>query len=115
MEKKLAVASSDGNRIDEHFGRARRFRVYRFEGGNWLYEEDREGLPPCAGGAHSDDLLDQAVDRVADCRWVVVSQIGPGAIDALIARRVLPLVLKGTVDEALTLVGKRYLGTANTT
>ncbi len=110
MERKVAVASSDGKRIDEHFGRARRFRVYRFGEGEWLHLEDRESLPPCEGGAHDDDLLDRVVDLVADCRWVVVSQIGSTAIDALIARRVLPLVIQGTVDEALSIVGRRHLG-----
>jgi len=114
MKRMIAVASNDGNHIDAHFGRARRFSVYRFEGGEWLHREDRESLPPCGGGAHADDLLDRVVDLVADCRWVVVSQIGPGAIDALIARGVLPLVVKGSVDEALAIVGKQYLGTVNT-
>lgn len=113
MEKIVAVASSDGHRIDEHFGRARRFSVYRFGEGAWSHLEDRESLPPCSGGAHADDLLDRVADLVADCRWVVVSQIGPTAIDALIARRVLPLVIDGTVDEALEIIGRRYLGTAN--
>jgi len=113
MENKVAVASSNGKRIDEHFGRARRFGIYQFEEGEWFHLEDRESLPPCSGGAHSDDLLDRAVDVVADCRWVVVSQIGPTAIDALIARRVLPLVIEGTVDEALSIVGRRYLGTVD--
>ena len=70
--------------------------------------------PPCRGGAHADDLLERAVELVADCRWVVVSQIGPGAIDALIDRGVLPLVIKGSVDEALAVVGRQYLGTAST-
>lgn len=112
MEKMAAVASSDGTRIDAHFGRARRFRVYRFEEGRWLYREDRESLPPCGGGAHVDDLLDRTVDLLADCRWVVVSQIGPGAFDALIGRGVLPLVLRGTVDEVLAIVARQYLGTA---
>ncbi len=114
MKKMIAVASSDGKCIDEHFGRAWRFSIYQFRAGEWSHLEDRESLPPCSGGAHADDLLDRVVDVVADCRWVVVSQIGPTAIDALIARRVLPLVIEGTIDEALSIVGRRYLGTGDT-
>lgn len=114
MENTIAVASSDGTRIDAHFGRTRRFRVYRFEGGKWLFQEDRESRPPCGSGEHVGDLLEQAVELVADCRWVVASQIGPGAIDALIDRGVFPLFVRGMVDEALTIVGRQYLGLGDT-
>ena len=108
MGIRIAVASSDGKRVDEHFGRCRRFMVFDFEGGEWRHRETRDSLPVCAGGEHRDDLLAGAVELVADCRLVAVRQIGPTAIDLLLARRVLPFTFSGPVTEALAVVADRY-------
>ncbi|MBJ6727994.1 NifB/NifX family molybdenum-iron cluster-binding protein [Geomesophilobacter sediminis] len=104
MELKVALASSDGIRVDEHFGRASRFVVYHFGEDGWQFLEERKTEAACAGQEHSDDLLDRAVALLSDCRAVVVTQIGPTAFDLLIARRVLPLMLNGTIVEALDVV-----------
>ncbi len=101
MDIRVAVASSDGKTINEHFGRARRFMIYRLQDGSWHHLEDRENLPPCAGQEHSDDLLDRTAELIADCKHVVVNQIGPGAIDTLLDRRILPFMLEGTIEKGL--------------
>jgi len=100
MDVKIAVASSDGINVDQHFGRATGFRVYRFHDGGYEYLETRENESPCSGQAHDDNALERAAARLSDCRGVVVAQIGAGAIDALILKRVMAFTLPGTIDEA---------------
>ena len=39
MEVQVAMASSDGVYVNEHFGRARTFMIYRFTAGEWEHIE----------------------------------------------------------------------------
>ena len=108
MNIKVAIASNDGVSVNEHFGRARTFMIYRFAAGEWEHLENRENQPSCAGHEHNDDLLEQTAELIADCWGVVIVQIGPTAFDLLISRRVLPFVLDGSVEGALkTLRGSK--------
>ncbi len=100
MVVKIAVASSDGINVDQHFGRARGFRIYLLHDSGYEYLETRNTDAPCSGQSHDDNALEQAAARISDCRGVVVTQIGAGAIDALIGHRVMAFTLPGTVEEA---------------
>ncbi len=100
MDVKIAVASSDGLTVNEHFGRARSFHIYRLHDEGYDLLEVRENAPPCAGQAHDDDALARSAQLLADCRGVIASQVGPGAIDALITHRIMAFTLPGSVDEA---------------
>jgi len=108
MGVKVAVASSDGKRVNAHFGRARSFRIYELIHDAWKLQENRESLPACFGQEHSDDALERTADLIADCRVVVVEQVGSGAVDVLLGRRIMPFMLAGSVEEALlTLLDSR--------
>ena len=100
MDVKIAVASSDGINVDQHFGKASGFRIYRLQDGGYEFLETRRNDVPCSGQSHNDSALEQAAARLSDCRGVVVSQIGSGAIDALICHRIMAFTLPGTVEEA---------------
>ncbi|MFZ4855670.1 MAG: NifB/NifX family molybdenum-iron cluster-binding protein [Desulfuromonadaceae bacterium] len=100
MDVKIAVASSDGLTVNEHFGRACSFRIYRLHDGGYDFIEVRENAPPCAGQAHDEDALARSAQLLGDCRGVVAAQVGPGAIDALITHRIMAFTLPGTIDEA---------------
>jgi predicted Fe-Mo cluster-binding NifX family protein len=105
---RVAVASSDGKQVNAHFGRARSFQIYELAQEVWVLRENRENLPACVGHEHSDDALERTADLIADCRVVVVEQVGSGAVDVLLARRIMPFMLAGTVEEALlTLLDSR--------
>lgn len=110
MDVKIAVASSDGLTINEHFGRARAFRIYRLHDNGSDLLETRAATPPCAGQQHSDDALELAARTIADCRGVIAAQIGPGAIDALISHRILAFTMGGSIDDALAVLrsSKRF-------
>lgn len=111
MGLKVALASSDGVEVNEHFGRARRFVVYEYADGQWNYLGSRDNQPACAGHEHSDDLLERTAEIVGDCRAVVVDQIGSTAMDVLLARRITPFMLGGTVVDALKTLesSKRFI------
>jgi predicted Fe-Mo cluster-binding NifX family protein len=114
MDVKIAVASSDGISVDQHFGRARSFRVYRLHDGGYDFLELRENDAPCSGQSHNDNALEQAAVGIADCRGVVVAQIGAGAIDALILHRIMAFTLPGTIDEAfLSLIRSKRFSARN--
>ena len=106
VDIKIAFASSDGVTVNEHFGRASRFLIFRLHKSGHDFLEERENYPSCAGQEHSDDLLEISADLISDCKGVVVSQIGPGAIDLLIERGIMPFTLPGRIDEALAVVAK---------
>ena len=101
MEIRIAVASSDGVSVDQHFGRAHQFRIYRLIDNSSEFIEVRNTDPACSGQQHSNTGLEQTAARIADCQGVVISQIGAGAIDLLIAQRTLPFTMEGSVNEAL--------------
>jgi len=102
MSYKVAVASSDGKFINQHFGRARQFLVFEIkDDGEFEFLVLRDNTPPCDGGVHNDDLFAGTVDLISDCRAVLASQIGPGAIDALLSRGIQPYVIPDFIEDAL--------------
>lgn len=109
MDLKVAVASGDGISVDQHFGRASRFLVYRLRDGVWEHFATRVNTPACSGQEHSDGLLEQSAALIADCHGVAVAQLGATAFDLLLSRRILPFVLVGTVEEALDVFRKSKL------
>jgi predicted Fe-Mo cluster-binding NifX family protein len=108
MDVKIAIASSDGVTVDQHFGRARSFRIYRLHDVGYEFLENRDNESACSGGTHDDNALEAAAVQISDCQGVVVAQIGAGAIDALIMHRIMAFTLPGTVEEAFkTLIKSR--------
>lgn len=78
MEVKIAVASTDGKVVNQHFGRADKFYIFAAdsEKGFLRCEEERKVCPVCHGGDHEDLAMQQAVENLSDCRYVLVSRIG---------------------------------------
>lgn len=104
---KVAVASTDGISINEHFGRAKEFLIYEVEqGGAYQLLERRPNNPHCSG-EHDHHTADATAGLLADVKVVLVSQIGPGASKALQSKGVTALTLSGSIDKALTAYGKR--------
>jgi predicted Fe-Mo cluster-binding NifX family protein len=101
MDVKIAVASNDGQSVNEHFGRARSFRIYRLQDAGCEFLETRAIEPACSGQAHDDEALIKTAQALSDCRGVVAAQIGSGAIDALLMHRIMAFTLPGSIDEAI--------------
>ncbi len=99
---RVAVASKTGEDVDQHFGRASQFYIYEIE------EEERMDLlevrrvaPACGGGTHDDEHLKTNVLKLTDCRCLIASRIGPGALRALTQYGIEGYELPGRIDEAM--------------
>ena len=108
MSYRVAFASSDGAKIDRHFGAAEGFVILEVqEDGSYLEVEKRAGHPPCRHGFHDEKAMREVVQNLSDCLYVVAEAIGPGAQKALEREGVLPLeVQEITIEEAVRQIHK---------
>lgn len=77
MPIKVAVASSDGKIVNQHFGKAQKFLIFEINN-NSEYEfiELRQTVPRCG---EDPDIKYGTINLISDCDILLVSQIGPGA------------------------------------
>jgi len=99
---KVAVASSDGKFVNQHFGRANQFLIFEIkDNGDYEFLALRKNIPPCNSGESHDDLLTKTLDLISDCRAVLVSRVGSGAAEALVLRGIQPYVIPNFIADAL--------------
>lgn len=80
MSLKIAIGSSDGQWIDQHFVNCGQFYIYDVsEDGNWSLAEVRTNDTSGFTGQHQESQLQKTAALVSDCAKVLVSRIGPGA------------------------------------
>jgi len=104
MHMKVAIGTSDGIAVTEHFGYALQFQIWDFANGRFRLLETRRNLPAC--GATRDertvrDPMDVSVDLVSDCRAVLVTRIGECAVNRLDALGILAFETEDAVEQAL--------------
>ncbi len=81
---RIAIASTDGKVVNEHFGRAKSFIIVDiFNDGTFKLIETRSVIPLCNNGEHSDESMFYSVMALKDCIAVVVARIGMTAKKAL--------------------------------
>jgi len=97
----VAVASSDGIVVNNHFGRAEKFLIYEISDDDMKYIEERKVTPVCNGGNHEDGKLEENMRRISDCKYLLVSRIGQGA--ELVARNlgIEPYEIPGEIKESI--------------
>lgn len=102
---KIAVASSDGKVVNQHFGKATQFLIYEVDGDAIVYRETRRNAPPCGQGeegqGHDDAALARAVSLVSDCEAVICARVGMGAYDELIGHGILPFEARDLIEPAI--------------
>lgn len=105
---RIAVASSDGNVVNQHFGKATRFLIFETDGNSVELTGIRENAPSCGTeefGGHNDDALKRAISLISDCEAVLCSRIGQGAYDELMGHDIFPFEARDFIEEAI----KKYL------
>jgi len=101
MSHKVAIASSDGKFVNQHFGRAQQFLIVELrDDGSYEHLETRKNKPTCTVEGH-DSSIEDSLDLISDCDGVLVSQVGPGAADMLISRGIQPIIIPMLIDDAL--------------
>ena len=99
----VAVASSDGIVVNTHFGKAESFHIYEVEGDESIrYLEERQMEPVCNGGNHVDKRLRENLEKLKDCRYLLVSRIGGGAASVAESMGILPMELGGIIEESIS-------------
>ena len=79
MKVKIAIASTDGKVVNEHFGRAKHFHIFEIELNNYKYLETRNVNSCCTGEGHSNAAFDEVIEGIKDCIAIVVAKIGDRA------------------------------------
>ena len=103
MDKyRIAVASSDGIVVNQHFGRADTFYIYEAdEDLNLQLVDTRNVTPVCHTGNHDEEELVTNVKRLADCGYLLVSRIGQGAANVAESEGITPMELPGIITESI--------------
>ena len=102
MSFRVAVASSDGKFVNQHFGMASQFLIFEVDDQReYKFLELRENTPACSVEGHSDDSLARSVELISDCKAVLVSHVGPGAVDVLASQGIETYIAPIFIDEAL--------------
>ncbi len=100
---KVAVVSSDGKVINQHFGKASRFLIFEVNCGKIQFMEVRETKPLCGSAeyGHADNALSRTISLIADCEAVLCARIGSGAEDELRKNGIKPIEAPYFIHEAL--------------
>ena len=104
---RVAIASTDGETVNTHYGKSEIFYIYIVdddEGYDLL--EKRSVKPVCQEGFHDKSAMDIHVQQFKDCKYVIASRIGDGAIQSLTAQGITAMELPGSIDDAILKVWK---------
>ncbi|MBQ5311325.1 MAG: dinitrogenase iron-molybdenum cofactor biosynthesis protein [Oscillospiraceae bacterium] len=106
MTYKIAFASSDGEKVDVHFGQAEKFYIAVIDTDKPDFE--LEGIihtsASCHGGGHSESSFETTVSLLEDVSAVVVQRIGPGAEDFLREHGIRAYQIPLPVEDAAELI-----------
>ncbi|HEX3075321.1 MAG TPA: NifB/NifX family molybdenum-iron cluster-binding protein [Lachnospiraceae bacterium] len=103
MSYRIAVASTDGKVVNQHFGRAEQFLILEVDAEcKYTAIELRELPPICQGGNHDEEAMQRNIDALTDCEYVLVSRIGQGAENALDQHGIRAYVIPDIIDSAVS-------------
>ena len=109
MAYRIAVASTDGIVVNQHFGHAERFHIIEIDENTYKYSGTREVERVCQGHYHHDSSFDKVIDVLSDVHAVVVAKI-IGTMLPIAAKRIKldPAVMASpfitTIVDSITLV-----------
>ncbi len=99
---KIAVASSDGIVVNQHFGHADRFLIYKVTSdGSYSFLEIRNVEPVCSSGNHNDRKLMENLHKIQDCKYLLVSKIGIGASICAEQFGITPMELPDMIEDSV--------------
>lgn len=99
---KVAVATSDGIVVNQHFGRAASFYIYEvMKNGKYRFLHIRTVTPVCNRGDHDDNDLQRNISEFKDCKYILVSRIGPGAANMVEQSGIIPMELPGMIEDSI--------------
>lgn len=99
---KIAAASSDGIVVNQHFGHAATFLIFEVTSdGHFRFIETRTVEPVCSYGNHDDGKLIENLQKLQDCKYLLVSKIGIGASIQAEQLGITPMELPYVIEESI--------------
>lgn len=93
MAYRIAVTSSDGEKIDQHFGQADQFDIIEVDEQKnvWKKIETRSAvigkdvvvICGTSCGGHRHDSIEEVINLLADCKYILTGKIGKHPYSAL--------------------------------
>ena len=105
----IAVATKTGSDIDQHFGHAERFLIYRVEGADAALVDEKKVERYCTYDPDNPlrtNLLTAITDALQGCRAVVCSQIGQSPQTMLEQQGIEAFVATGPIKPTLVELAK---------
>ena len=98
----IAVATTDGFTVNEHFGHAKFFSIYKLSDSGYEPTEIRDAVAVCQHAlGHNTTRFDKIIELISDCDAILVNRIGEGAAAYLISRGVRVFEVSGSIDAVL--------------
>lgn len=107
MAYRIAIASSDGESVDQHFGQAGNFLIYEISDGQVKFIEDREVTANPGEEFHSDANFERITILLKDCKAVFVRKIGERAIRYLLVNGIKSFPVDFSLNFIFTTLLKR--------
>lgn len=85
MPYRVAIVSTDGKFINQHFGHANNFHIFDLTEDSYTFLESRENISYYHEKRQGTEF-DQGVEPLSDCKAIFVAQIGPGAAAHMIKK-----------------------------
>jgi len=102
MAYKVAISSTDGKVVNQHFGHTENFIIVQVdENKQYHFIEERSVEAPCSAGGHDKSVLEKAVLAVSDCRYVLCAQIGGGAEHMLEIKGIQAVAIRDFIENAV--------------
>ena len=107
MTYRIAIASSDGQAVDQHFAKAENFLIYEITEGNVDFVEDRLVNGSISGSYHSDALIEEITNLLNDCKAVFTLKIGERAMRHLNINGIKSFAVDFSLNFIFTMLLKR--------
>lgn len=98
---KMAIVSTDGKNVDEHFGKADRFLIFETVGAGLMQIEERPVSPLSTGDkshAFDEKRFDAVIAALEGCSQVYATRIGDRPREELAKRGITAVIYEGAID-----------------
>jgi len=106
---RVAVATTDGTRVDQHLGRVERFFIYETSAAGATLLAQRCPEPDAGRPGHDPGRMAEILRQIEDCSVVVALQAGPAFLKGLEARGIRVLTSDWKISPLLERIGRSYL------
>jgi nitrogen fixation protein NifX len=108
---RIAIASTDGKVVNEHFGRASFFYIAEIKSdGTYSVTCKRDVIPLCDSGEHTEEGILTKVKELGDCTAVLVAKIGNPVERAFEINGISVFEQPDFIEDALVKLAKYYTG-----